>query len=407
MNTDFIVDSGNDPGYIKLAAVMPQFIKREVKKLDCGTCGSKSLMKQWENAVIAKPETLAMLPDSDFALIIKEKDGDVVRKFPCHTEDDTAVSMIYLLANKDTLPPKARAIAAQRLLDAFGDSSVGPTWEIRDIVTEYKKEVPQGNVYNENEFGYYDSNIEDVLPSPEETKKTAAANYVFLDKNGRGMFDISTKENWDKVAQYFIENHAAYELDHRHMFAKKLRDKAAELSITPEAPSISKYASYCWSPCVEEEVASRVALLEKYDVIEKTASYAGDGDEVIALIGYKKLLKYANDKSMNIDVFASTLRKLDAASGVEDFYGKGVTNAYEATYSKVASLSGFTRRGSEEKTTFSGKEITVSDILSLRAEDLIGMFDSGTLDELKSDPIQVFSTLPIPYKSAVLDALGK
>lgn len=122
MNTDFIVDSGNDPGYIKLAAAMPQFVKREVKKLN----DTKSLMKQWENAVIAKPETLAMLPDSDFALIIKEKDGDVVRKFPCHTEDDTAVSMIYLLSNKDTLPPKARAIAAQRLLDAFGTPPSDP-----------------------------------------------------------------------------------------------------------------------------------------------------------------------------------------------------------------------------------------------------------------------------------------
>ena len=87
-------------------------------------------------------------------------------------------------------------------------------------------------------------------------------------------------------------------------------------------------------------------------------------------------------------------------------YGKGVTNVM-TTYSKVASLGRSTRGGSEEKTTFSGKEITVSDILSLRAEDLIGMFDSETLEELKSNPIQVFSTLPIPYKSAVLDALGK
>ena len=57
-------------------------------------------------------------------------------------------------------------------------------------------------------------------------------------------------------------------------------------------------------------------------------------------------------------------------------------------------------------TTFMGKPVKANDLMNLNAGDLGGLIDQGTLDEMVADPIAVFNSLPIPYKSVIVEAIG-
>ena len=53
-----------------------------------------------------------------------------------------------------------------------------------------------------------------------------------------------------------------------------------------------------------------------------------------------------------------------------------------------------------------GKTINAKDIMNLDIGSLGGMIDQSTFDELLKDPIAVFNSLPIPYKSVIIEALN-
>ena len=52
------------------------------------------------------------------------------------------------------------------------------------------------------------------------------------------------------------------------------------------------------------------------------------------------------------------------------------------------------------------KTINANGLMNLDIGSLGGMIDQSTFDELRKDPIAVFNSLPIPYKSVIIEALS-
>jgi len=411
------LDSATDPGYSKLSKLLSKTYKG-YEKLD--------LKEELKDLNILSASDMELLPDNDFALVYTDKDGNISRRFPRADLDNSIVSALYLIDTAKNLPILAAAIAADNLRDVIGAPkfkyAAEVKWLLNHYLTEIAEKAPESrdmtNVYREPKDR---SDMSDrsqtmaVSDVKEARAKLSDNDYVFVTTRygtTHRLFPVNNKEALLKQAEFFNENHGQFELEHRHQFAKKLRDKAAELNVKLSGEVVSRYASSNWSPTVDLAIKARINTLKDVRLIpnEKTGAYeahlAGDSDTVAALVGYKKLEKVAG-KIDDIDGFASTLHKLDKLSGLTRNYGKNLSDPYSSTYMKTAFIGGLQKDLASASTMFAGIKITANDIMALDVGDLAGVIDDFTLNELKSDPIAVFNSLPIPYKSVIVEALGQ
>ena len=426
---DLSLDIGSDAGYVKLAEIMKEpEIRSKFKDLD-----------------VLDPEDLKVLPDSDFALIHYDKDDNKVRRFPCPDISNTIVSALYLLKSKDSIPMAAGKTAAAILslkidnfLDAIRNNKSSNDSTLTNLENKIDYDVAN-NLANllDHEFDcwnikYYnpsnvyreigdtmESKVEEKIKSDTATKKEARAklsdnDFVFVsEKNGvkHRLFPITNKEELLKQAAYFDANYKQFHMEHRNTFAKKLRDKAAEYKVRLNTQTISKYASNEWCPTAYECLKNRINQLKgvRISYNEKTAEYEAemiaDDTRSQALVGYMKLAGQIGE--MNIDKYAHTLYLLDKASGLEKGYGKTVRDPYASTYKQAAfNTSDIIAPLNNLTTMFMGKTINANDLMNLDIGSLGGMIDQATFDELMKDPIAVFNSLPIPYKSVIIEALN-
>ena len=426
---DLSLDIGSDSGFKKLAEIMKEpKVRSKFKDLD-----------------VLDPEDLKILPDSDFALIYYDKDDNKIRRFPCPDISNTIVSALYLLKSKDTIPASAGRTAAAILsnkMDQFLDAIRNNGSSNDSTLTALENKINHDAIHSldnllDDEFNcwslkYHDpsniyreigdtmeSKVEEKLKSDTAAKKEARAklsddDFVFVsEKNGvkHRLFPITNKEELLKQAAYFDENYKQFHMEHRNTFAKKLRDKAAEYKVRLNTQTISKYASNEWCPTAYECLKNRINQLKGVRVIynEKTAEYEAemivDDTRSQALLGYMKLAEHIGD--MNIDKYAHTLYLLDKASGLDKDYGKTIRDPYASTYKQAAfNTSDLVAPLNNLSTMFMGKTINAKDLMNLDIGSLGGMIDQSTFDELMKDPIAVFNSLPIPYKSVIIEAIN-
>lgn len=434
---DLVLDIASDPGYRKMAAIVEEVGRigddKEVSRAMKAVAEFKSEVEKLD---VLGPEDLGLLPDSDFALIHVAKDGKVTRRFPCPDINNALVSAIYLSKVYKELPGKAAAMAAKNLYNKIDSADEVPgsigrrmCWAFSDVLREiagvkyslYSNELA-GNTYREpsepEAEKLRDHFDEETRNIKESRAKLSDDSFVFVsEKDGqkRRLFPITSAEDVEKMASYFDKNHKQFSLEQRHTFAKKLRDKAAEYYVEIPATTVSKYASHEWSPTAYECIKTRIDQLKQYEVKynEKTAEHEVvtkcDDERAQALVGYVKLSGLIG--RTDIDKYAETLHMLDKVAGFDRGYGKFIRDPYGSTYKPAITLSNprlekVANTLDNLATTFMGKPVKANDLMNLNAGDLGGLIDQGTLDEMVADPIAVFNSLPIPYKSVIVEAIG-
>lgn len=435
---DLSLDVASDPGFRKFASIVEEAVasESESEAMESAKKKVKKYVSEIKELDILGPEDLGMLPDSDFALIHVAKDGKITRRFPMPDINNAIVSATYLMKTYKDMPNKASAIAANNLynyieVEAEGQCPVSRElrWNITDVLREIinvkydrsSREL-EGNIYREpskpeveNLRDHFDDETRNIK---ESRAKLADDNFVFVsEKDGqkRRLFPITSAEDVEKMASYFDKNHKQFSLEQRHTFAKKLRDKAAEYYVEIPATTVSKYASHEWSPTAYECIKTRIDQLKQYEVKynEKTAEHEVvtkcDDERAQALVGYVKLSGLIG--RTDIDKYAETLHMLDKVAGFDRGYGKFIRDPYGSTYKPALTLSNpklekVANTLDAMATTFMGKPVKANDLMNLNAGDLGGLIDQGTLDEMVADPIAVFNSLPIPYKSVIVEAIG-
>lgn len=383
----------------------------------------KSFPDEFKKLTILSPEELEILPDNDFALIFVSKDGDIYRKFPMPNLDNAIVSSIYLMKSYNELPSEAAATAANNLLDIINKASDKYSFEVlakitsplRDIATLSKT---QGNIYREPKNSEEDrlrrsfgDEIRKEKTARAQLKDTDFALVAYKDGKKHRLFQIDTAENMQKAASYFDSNYKLLSPEQRHCFAKSLRNKVIETGVKVASEHIAKYASSNWSPNTVSAIESRIkVLLNRSSLsVTKTAEvtaldlsrHIDDSQAITALRALQKLAS-----KMDIDKFAMTLYNIDKSVSLDKCYGKLVTDAFESTYDgKIAAFGSKGHDLASLTTMFAGIPITASQLKSLDVGDLGGLLDENTYTELMKDPIAVFDSLPIPYKSAIVEAI--
>lgn len=425
------LDVCSDVGFKKLASIMKR----------------SSLLSKFGDLDVLDPEDLKLLSDEDFALIYIDKEGNKIRRFPCPDVQNAIVSAAYYLDVEKELPEAASLIVRHNLLSAINNAmdsirdnrSSKSTKEmlnkmnledfekLRDALWDLKPHIcgcvgesskNGNNIYREPTEDPIEQDacvkaINKKMASEEAHRSQLSDDdFVFVTKKaGRThrLFPISNADELRKQASYFDENHKSFHLEHRNQFAKKLRDKAKELGVKLDTRTISKYASYEWCPTAYECLVHRINQLKVADFIpnEKTAELdydlVCDDTRAEALKGYLKLAEHIGE--MDIDKYAHTLYMLDKASGLDKGYGRTIRDPYQSTYKQAAFNNPLMAPVNAVSTMFMGTPVSATDISKLDLSSLGGMIDQATFDELMADPIDVFNSLPIPYKSVIIEAI--
>ena len=373
-----------------------------------------------KNMKIFTPEELSILPDSDFALVFVAKDGDIVRRFPIPDADNAIVSAIYLKKVYAELPTAAAGMAAHNIMNVLNSPNIqyGPAivhpiteglYQIRDLTKN-----PRGNVYREPK-----SSEEDELRKGQETEitkektaraKLADSDFAFItEKAGRKhrLFPIDTVENVKRAEVYFDSNYKLFSPEQRNIFAKAVQAKATSLNHKTASQNLAKYASCRWSPTASCAIGTRIERLKSMNIKLAADGHMVDGgaDMLKAMAGYQELKSLIG--KTDIHKFASALNTLDKITGLSNAYGKSISDAFVSTYD--GHPSSFTEKTAlldTLSTTFAGHKITDNMLKKLDIGDLGGIIDSDTLEEMQKSPISVFDSLPMPYKSAIVEALG-
>lgn len=377
------------------------------------------LPDEFKNMKIFTPEELSVLPDNDFALIFAAKDGDVHRRFPIPDIDNAIVSAIYLKKVYEDIPVHAASMAARNILNVldsqnvqYGNSIMWPIkeglYEIRDLAKN-----PKGNVYREpkssQEEEFRKGQDDEISKAKTARAQLKDEDFAFVtEKEGRKhrLFPIDTATNIKRAEAYFDANFKLFTPEQRNVFAKAVQAKAAQLNCKVASAALSQYASCRWAPSVGLSIDARIQRIrERHVKLASDGHYVDGGSAVFQTIqGYNDLKEKAG--KCDIHKFASALNTLDKIAGLTACYGKTLSDAFVSTYDgHPDSFTEKTAGISTLSTMFGGKRITDDMLKNMDIGDLGGLIDGDTLEELQKDPIAVFESLPMPYKSAILDAL--
>lgn len=311
-------------------------------------------------STLLSKEELNLLPDSDFALIIKEGAASV-RKFPVVDKAHAYVSSIMFNETKGQLPGSVQNKVAANLIrgiagNAVADNVVEKTAMDRAVkVAAVAKSATHRAELNNDDFAL-------VI-------KTAG--------QVRRLYPIDTEELCEKAASYFKDNYKQIPVDFRHKFAFALVNKVASEGYSTSLPDeIHSYYSKSFSPMVEAGIISR-----KLSAKEASVSNAYD----LLLKQYKK--------AQPIKI-ACLLRALDKVAGLTE--SKHFKDAYATVFGKTA-----TEKKANDVTIVGKYQFDPNTLSTMPYDAFSNVLSQGDYTDLQSDPVNNFNALPTMYQDQI------
>ena len=293
------------------------------------------------------PNELRKLADDQFGLIVLTKEGSALRKFPLHDTPHAWLGAQYLSMNMHKLAMPARIIAAFHVKLAADSFGAKVPEDVAEMAALYPEGM-EGNTFVEGTEHHYGEEAP-------EMDKTAAAT--------------------DSVA-WFEENVEAMEPSKRHGHAVEILKEAHAGGMMPDSPKLLKYAMASYNRHLDAHIAQRRSLLphspEARATLDKLASQAADADP--------------RD-------FARVLEAFDRKTGIDRYYGRGLTDAYDSTFG-------------HEKTAWStevdGETVTKEDLVKAAARPSFKSYFGETVKTaFDKDPVTIFESLPKLHQNLI------
>jgi len=106
------------------------------------------------------------LPDSVFGLVVKDKSGKKIRKYPMHDENHVRAAITMFAKNKGNLPPKYRAVVARK---------------IKAKAKQYNIEIDESNPINKYaEWENYGPNLTKEIETRKQLRPSSSKEYDSL-----------------------------------------------------------------------------------------------------------------------------------------------------------------------------------------------------------------------------------
>ena len=308
--------------------------------------------------------------NNQFALVLIDEDGVVLRKYATADAGNTWLSALYFSLTHTSLPPEAEKVAAANLLMACEAYGIEPPTPVVELSGD---EPPTGNLVY----------LQSTDPAPRvETTKTASATAL------PGRYPIDDPASVQAAQAYFAEHVTALAPQDRHEFAVKTAAAARSMGL-PLRPEIAEHGNEKYSPQLEGHLSARQHYL--VEAGNETAAGA--------------LVKLASARrTMQPVEFAAALDKFDRENGLDASWDRVVADPWYSTFGVDFGNGPDRAVVSLVKVAEDGSTVTVANLTKLSADGTIAEhFGAGVGLAFAKDPAAVFASLPLPQRKFIAE----
>lgn len=308
------------------------------------------------------------LSDEDFALVITEKNAKL-RKFPLCNIKTAIMSKLFLEAGKNELP-KTLVKMASKNINAFLNSRpiLNNRISTQELYTAEKELEKQAAIIEREQ-----------LPDDDYA--------LVINQNGSKirLFPINDEINCKLASEYFSKNYKKMPIDMRHKFATSVVTKCASSGFDKNiiTDDIRSYCNNILNDNFVLEIDAR-----KDQIASKKIAKALDVLKDTAITGKVSLIK-----------IASYLAQLDKETGLDKFYNKKFSDAYQAVFSRKSNFMNKEANVTPTQVDLVGEYEIASQVpYNSQMQEL---FSKEDFEAALSSP-EAFAALPAPYKQAIL-----
>lgn len=320
-----------------------------------------------KTASVLSIEDREKLPAEDFALILRTKEAQVLKKFPITDAANTWISAQYFAKTAEQLPYVAQKIAASNLGRAGAVFNI----ELPELITKLASKDIEGNVYNE----VLDNKKEKPMTKIASAPKPDGSEYFYALGNNYAM---PTPEYVKKAAAYFVEHAVEFQdAEDRYNFASNVLARAQELQVDLECKSqLSKYAGAQYGDSVSTQIRMRQDILQhKPNMAEALSKLA------------------SHQETTEPKTFAKALYLFDKKAGISKYYGRGlIADAFQSTFGTFIKSAGY--RWEDETSGLSVSDKELSKLASDKYDRIKSYFGPTLADSLRKHAAAIFESLP-------------
>lgn len=350
-----VIDFSDDAGKALLkdiAATAPEFVK---------------------TAVAMTPKARDLLDPEQFALVMRTKEAQELRKFPITDKASTWLSCAYFQKTAEQLPYVAQKVAATNLRRACSLYGI----EVPELISKTASDSVTTNRYDEVLSRHEDRQKVQM----EKTASDGSKHFYALGER----YPMPSNEFVKKAAAYFQHYHREFgSAEDRHEFAANVLARAKELNVELEDVSLRKYASNVYGDSVKQHLRIR-------------AEYAARNPEYAE--AYVKLASKIDD--VDAETFAKTLSLLDKKAGMDRYYDSKISDAFSATFGNTfEKQAGYRWEDESSGLSIDGKEL--KKMAEQKHDRVKALFGTTLADEMKKHAVEIFESLPKDAKETIV-----
>lgn len=328
--------------------------------------GLKKLAQVNPRIYVMTNEELSKLADEDFALSVITKKASKLNKFPIDSHDNAWLSNQYFEMNHEKLPKTAASIAAYHIKTACERFNINPTPAVEGLAKEARSNVYVEEDYKSQKIA---AKTHDIDMAKFAEVENIADNYT------HAQYAMKTPAHVKMASKYFDEYCEKIPMEYRHKYASAIQRRSHELGMGAQQGKVVKYASDHYSGHLDAHLRSRASLLEVASPQFRSA--------LDKLASMKQELEPSD--------FAKVLHGFDKRAGLDRYYGRYLTDPYQATFGMAPNpYSGW--RAKTAAGNLSADE--VAKVATEKYAKIKEYFGKNVADELQKHGAPIFDSLP-------------
>jgi hypothetical protein len=325
-----------------------------------------------KEAKILTAEEREKLEPGYFALVMRTKEAQTLKKFPINDEANTWLSCRYFEKTSEQLPYVAQKIAATQLKRACAIYNIVAPESISKLASQ---EV-LSNHYDEVRHWAEDRLHAKRVKVAQQAKPDGSSYFYALGNR----YAMPSADYVKKASEYFLNHMREFtDAEDRSTFASNVQQRAKELQVVLEKraeDSLKNYAGDSYGDSIGTQLKLREELLSSKPMLAGAVS------------------KFAfHREATEPEVFAKALFLFDKKAGLTRYYDGYLADAFKATFgTMIKRASGYQWEDESSGLSISGKDLEKA--ASSKYEKIRGYFGVSIADQLKKHAVSIFDSLP-------------
>lgn len=334
-----------------------------------------------KTATILSAEEREKLQPAQFALVMRTKEAQVLKKFPLTDAANTWLSCQYFCKTAEQLPFVAQKIAATHLKRACALYGV----QAPESVESLSANEILSNFYDEVKSLKEDKAYTAQVKTASAQAPDGSEHFYALGER----YAMPSPEYVKKASAYFNDHYREFsDAGDRSEFAYHVRERAKELQVALEKKaedSLKTYAGDSYGDILDTQMRLRQELLQaKPDL----------GTALSKLASHKPTTEPST--------FSKALFLFDKKAGLTRYYDGYLSDAFKSTFGVSFRKTASGYQWEDEKSGYSINDRELEKTATDKYDKIKSYFGESVASELKKHAVAIFDSLPQDAKETIV-----